>query len=81
MNYLLEHITQDIKGDKNIGSQQYIKLNTGAKEIQQVNPGGIRNFTVPRQYFFVDHLCYLCLVLGMLLRLFIAACGHLLGKG
>ena len=29
--------------------------------------------TVPRRYSFVDHLCYLCLVLVMLLRLFIAA--------
>ena len=29
------------KGDKaKIRNQQYINLNTGAKEIQQVNPGG-----------------------------------------
>ena len=39
-----EHINQDIKGDKaKIRSQQYIKLNTRAREIQQVNPGGPDN--------------------------------------
>ena len=41
MNYLLEHnINQDIKRiyKAKIRTQQYIKLNTGAKEIQQVNP-------------------------------------------
>ena len=44
MHHLLEHINQDIKGDKaKIRSQQYIKLNTGAKEIKQVNPGGPDN--------------------------------------
>ena len=30
---------------------------------------------------FVDHLCYLCLVLVMLLRLFIAALWSPVGKG
>ena len=40
MHLLLKHINQDIKGDKaKIRTQQLIKLNTGAKEIQQVNPG------------------------------------------
>ena len=39
MHHILEHIDLDIKGDKaNIRTQQYIKLNSGAKEIQQVNP-------------------------------------------
>ena len=34
MNYLLEHINQDIKGDEaKIRTQQYIKMKTGAKEI------------------------------------------------
>ena len=36
MHHLLEPINQDIKR-----TQQYIKLNTRAKEIQQVNPGGL----------------------------------------
>ena len=41
MHRLLENINQDIKGDKaKIRTQQYIQLNTGAKQIQQVNPGG-----------------------------------------
>ena len=41
MPHLLEHINQDIKGDKaKIRTQLFIKLNTGAKEIQQVNCGG-----------------------------------------
>ena len=36
MHHLLEHINQDIKGDKaKIRTQQYIKLNTRAKEIPQ----------------------------------------------
>ena len=40
----LEHINQDIKGDKAmIRTRQLIKLNAGAKEIQQVNPGGPGN--------------------------------------
>ena len=44
MHYLLEHINQDINGDKaKFGIQQYIKLGTGAKEIQQANPGGPDN--------------------------------------
>ena len=39
MHDLLEHINQDVKGDKaKIKTQQYIKLNTGAKEIQQLSP-------------------------------------------
>ena len=41
MHHLLEHINQDIKRrlskDKD---PTVIKLNTGAKEIQQANPGG-----------------------------------------
>ena len=45
MHHLLEHkINQDMKGDKTkIMIQQYTKLNTGTKEIQQVNPGGPDN--------------------------------------
>ena len=45
MHHLLEHINQDKKkGDKvKIRTQQCIKLNTGAKEMQQVNPGGPDN--------------------------------------
>ena len=42
--------------------------------------GKIR-FTVPRRYFFVDHLCYVCLVFVMFLRLFIAALWSPAGKG
>ena len=35
MHHLLEHINQDIKGDKaKIRTQQYIKLNTVAKETK-----------------------------------------------
>ena len=37
--------------------------------------------TVPRRYFFVDHLCYLSLVFVMLSRLFIAALWSPAGKG
>ena len=38
MHHPLEHINQYIKGDKaKIRTQQYIKLDTGAKDIQQVN--------------------------------------------
>ena len=41
MNYLLEHINQDIKGDKaKIRTQKFIRLNTRAKEIQQVDLNG-----------------------------------------
>ena len=44
MHHLLEHINQDIKGDKaKKRAQQLMKLNTGAKEIQQVNAGGPDN--------------------------------------
>ena len=44
MHYLLEHINQYKKGDKEkIRTQHYIKLNTKAKEIQQANPGGLDN--------------------------------------
>ena len=35
---------------------------------------------VPRRTSFVDHLCYLCLVFVMLLRLFIAALWSHAGK-
>ena len=40
MRHLLEHINQDIKREikQVIRTRQYTKLNTGAKEIQQVNP-------------------------------------------
>ena len=42
MYHLLVHINQDIKGDKTkIRTQQYIQLNTEAKEIQQLNHGGL----------------------------------------
>ena len=38
MHHLLEHINQDKKGDTaKIRTQQYIKLNTWAKEIQKAN--------------------------------------------
>ena len=41
MQHLQVHINKDIKGDKTkIGTQQNIKLNTRAKEIQQLNPDG-----------------------------------------
>ena len=45
MHHIIEHINQDKKkGDKaRTRTQLYIKLNTGAKEIQQVNPGGPGN--------------------------------------
>ena len=39
MHHLLEHINHDIKRDKaKMRTQQYIKLNTRAKEIKQVHP-------------------------------------------
>ena len=55
MNYLPEHINQDIKGDKaKIRTQQYIKLNTGAKEIQL----SINNLSKPLcmsyQHIFIE---------------------------
>ena len=40
MHHLLEHINQD---KATIKTQKCIKLNTGAKETQQVNPGGPDN--------------------------------------
>ena len=41
---LLEHTNKDIKGDKaKISTQHNIRLNTGAKEIQQANPSGPDN--------------------------------------
>ena len=44
MHHLREHINQGIKGDKaKIRTQQKIKQNTGAKEIQQVTPSGLTN--------------------------------------
>ena len=44
MHHLLEHVNQDIKGDKaKTMTQQYIKLNTRARKLQQVNPGGPDN--------------------------------------
>ena len=42
MNYLLEQINKS-RYKKEIKIQQYIKLNTGAKEIQTLNPGGTDN--------------------------------------
>ena len=44
---------------------------------------GNKNFllTIPRWYFFLDHLCHLCLVFVMLSRLFIAALWSPEGKG
>ena len=51
----LEHINPDIKGDKaKIRTQQYIKLNTRAKEIQQVNPGGPDNSQGIRPYHLME---------------------------
>ena len=43
MNYFLEHINQDIKKGvyAKIRTQHYIKLNTGATEIQQLTPVGL----------------------------------------
>ena len=44
MRHLLEHKKQNIKGDKaKIRTEQYIKLNTGAKEIEKINPDGPDN--------------------------------------
>ena len=44
MHHLTEHVNQDIKGDKaKKRTKQYIKLNTVAKENQQVHPGGPDN--------------------------------------
>ena len=41
MHHLLNHIIKVKQGDKaKIRTQQSIKLNTGAKEIQQVNSAG-----------------------------------------
>ena len=41
MHHLQVHTNQDLKGDKTESrTQQYIKLNTRAKEIQHLNPGG-----------------------------------------
>ena len=41
MHHLLKHINKDKQWDKaKIRTQQWIKLNSGAKEIQQANPGG-----------------------------------------
>ena len=41
MYHLLEHKSRYKKGDKaKIRTQKEIKLDIGAKEIQQVNPGG-----------------------------------------
>ena len=37
--------------------------------------------TIPMQYFFVDHLFYICIVLGMLSCLYIAALWSPAGKG
>ena len=37
--------------------------------------------TIPRWYFFVDHLCFLCLAFVMLSRLCIAALWSPAGKG
>ena len=41
MHQLLEHINQAIK--RRYSKDNYIKLKKGAKEIQQVNPGGPDN--------------------------------------
>ena len=42
MHYLLEHINQDITRSQSKDKDSTVnKLNTGAKEIQQVNPGGL----------------------------------------
>ena len=35
-------------------TQQYIKLNTGAKETQQVNPGGQENRQIIRPYHLIN---------------------------
>ena len=44
MNHIQVHMNQDKKGDKTkIRIQQYTQLNTRAKEIQKLNPGGTYN--------------------------------------
>ena len=40
MYHLLVNTDRDIKRDEKVRTQQYIQLNTGVKEIQQLNPGG-----------------------------------------
>ena len=41
MYHLLVHTNRDINKDKTkMRTQQYKQLNTGAKEMQQFNPGG-----------------------------------------
>ena len=40
MHHFPEHINQDKKEKAKISTQQYIRLNTSAKEIQQVNASG-----------------------------------------
>ena len=50
MLHLLEHINQDIKGDKaKKRTQQYFKLNTRAKEIQYANPGGPKHISTGKE--------------------------------
>ena len=51
-----------LKGDKaKIRTQQYIKLNTGAKDIQQLNPGGPDNMLFA--ICFTTITCYLQLLI------------------
>ena len=46
------HANQDIKKEDRtkIRTQQYMKLNTGAKEIQQINPVGLTTETKCNNY-------------------------------
>ena len=55
MHHLLEHINQDIKRDKaKERTKQYIKLNTGVKEIQQVITGGHDKSQSIRLYLLIN---------------------------
>ena len=63
MQHPLELINHDKKGDKaKIRTQEYIKLNTGAKEIQQVNPGGPDNSQSIINLFISDWIYCVCSV-------------------
>ena len=60
MHHLLKHINQDIKSDKaKTRTQQYIKLNTRANEIQQTNPSGPDNSQSIRLLTLLLTLCIL----------------------
>ena len=59
MHHLQKHINQDIKKDKaKKRTQQVIKLNTGAKEIQQVNPCGPENSQSISPYHLINRYVF-----------------------